>query len=159
MSREQPVTPHKAWLALSPFFLHSFSRSSLCSLFSFCHKFNHFIGISAKALHKMELQTSLINSPLFLFSVFFSLYSIPDNGWRGWTMYSCHLTPSKSLDSTSTNICCVQSGFGQGGEGVDIEVKTISMQIVMTSCVFPFPGQSFSSSWSLVSSLGAAGKL
>lgn len=89
----------------------------------------------------MQFQTLVINNPLSLFSLLlsFSLFSIPDNGWRGQTMYSCHLTPPPSLDSTSTNICCVQSCFGQGGEGVDAEVKPISMQIVMTSCVHPPP--------------------
>lgn len=48
-----------------------------------------------------------------------------------------HTPPPPSLDSASTNICCVQSGFGQSGEGVDAEVKPISMQIVMTSCPPP----------------------
>lgn len=47
------------------------------------------------------------------------------------------LSPSSSsLDSTSSNICCVRSILSQGGEGVEAEVKPISVQIVTTSCVF-----------------------
>lgn len=52
--------------------------------------------------------------------------------------------PSLSLDSTSTNICCVQSRFQQHDEGVGCdEVKPISMQILVTSCVLPPPSSSF----------------
>lgn len=92
-----------------------------------------------KVLHKMLLQTPAINDSFFLSSFLL----IPNNSWCGQTMYSCHLTPSLSLDSTSTNICCVQSRFQQRDEGVGCdEVKPISMQILVTSCVLPPPSSS-----------------
>lgn len=89
----------------------------------------------------MQFQTPVINNSFSLSSLlllsFFSLFH--SRQWLAWTdnvQLSSYPHP-QSLDSTSTNICCVQSGFGHGGEGVDAEVKPISMQIVMTSCVPP----------------------
>lgn len=74
-------------------------------------------------LDKMQLRTPVINNSLSLFSLLLLAPSSPplsdaDNGWRGQTMYSCHFyPPPPSLDSTSMNICCVHSDFGEGGKG------------------------------------------
>lgn len=109
----------------------------------------------------MQFQTHTPSLPPSLFFLFHS------RQWLAWTdnVQLSSSRPPPPHDSTSTNICCIQSGFGQGGEGVDAEVKPISMQIVMTSCVHspitPPPPRVHSSSSSSVFSValpGAAGK-
>ena len=141
MSREQLETPHNAWLPLP---LPLLLLSSLLLLFSSQLCLSLFILplVQSHYWHFCQSteQNAVSNSSNQQFPLFFSLPSISDNGWRGQIIYSCHLTvpPPPFLDSASTNICYVQSGSGQSGEGVNAEVKPISMQIVMTSCVPSF---------------------
>lgn len=63
---------------------------------------------------------SAFSCPLFLS---FPLQTMPGLNRQCTAVIS---PPTPSLDSSSTNICCIQSGFGHGAEGVDAEVKTRS---------------------------------
>lgn len=111
-----------------------FSASSLLSLLNRPLVQSHYRHF-CQTLHKMQFQMPVINNSLFLFpppSLLFSFQTMVGVDRQCPAVISA---PPSSLGSTSTNICCVQSGFGHGSEGVDSEVKPISMQIVMTSCV------------------------
>lgn len=70
--------------------------SSLLAFFILPLVQSHYWHFCQSAAENAVSNTSNQQFPLsFLLLVlpFFSLFSIPDNGWRGQTMYSCHLTP------------------------------------------------------------------